>query len=260
MGMRQNNETFTTNRLKAARRLTGPGKFPLWPLTSYSHQHSLGISMLTRPNHKPQVKFTLTLMNDRGVLSPLIRGDVSRQRDRGVSIWSFLKGLWGTSGSLYFPKNGYYLSLSAKVPSKILQSTKLSWLAHKNALNLRNHDDITTFLYNTGMERSALEFEELSIIRSARNRANLVSNYDTANIARTVRASSVQRELAEKIISLGIFSNLPDKLREIVELRLNYPDETLEGLGQKTNPPVSKSTVKYRWKRLESLLSTGMNN
>ncbi|MBQ3763615.1 MAG: DNA-binding protein WhiA, partial [Synergistaceae bacterium] len=65
-----------------------------------------------------------------------------------------------------------------------------------------------------------------------------------------------QREIAERIKSRGIFSNLPDKLREMLELRLNYPEETLEGLGQKANPPVSKSTVKYRWKKLESLIDT----
>ena len=196
--------------------------------------------MLTRPDHKPQVKI---------FLSPLIKVDVKE-------IWFFLKGLWGSSGSLYFPKNGYYLSLSTKVPDSILQSTKLSWTTHKNALTLRNHDDITTFLYNVGLKESALEFEEMAIIRAARNRANLVSNYDTANIARSVRASSQQLKLAEKIISQGKLSNLPDKLREILELRLNYPSETLEGLGEKAQPPVSKSTVKYRWKRLERLMLT----
>ena len=206
--------------------------------------------MLTRPERKTQVKFTFT--PELKIPEPLFSCSWS---------WPFLKGLWGTTGGLYFPKSGYHLSLIIpvkikKIPLKILNSTKLSWSVHGNEISLRKHDDITTFLYNIGTERSALEFEDMALIRSARNRANLVSNYDAANIARSVRASGQQREIAERIKSQGIFSNLPDKLREMLELRLNYPEETLEGLGQKANPPVSKSTVKYRWKKLESLIDT----
>ena len=252
LGLLTGMRNFSTNRLKAARRLTGPGKFPLWPLTSYSQQHSLRISMLTRPERKTQVKFTFT--PELKIHEPLFSCSCSWS-------WSFLKGLWGTTGGLYFPKSGYHLSLIIpvkikKIPLKILNSTKLSLSVHGNEISLRKHDDITTFLYNIGTERSALEFEDMALIRSARNHANLVSNYDAANIARSVRASGQQREIAERIKSRGIFSNLPDKLREMLELRLNYPEETLEGLGQKANPPVSKSTVKYRWKKLESLIDT----
>ncbi|MBR1658422.1 MAG: DNA-binding protein WhiA [Synergistaceae bacterium] len=247
-GMKHRNETFTTNRLRAARRLTGPCKYPLWPVTSYALTHTLTVSMLTRPNRKASVKFTCP-------------PEILTLPENSNASWSWLKGLWGSTGGLYFPKSGYYLSLiisDAETSSKareVLKMTGLSWTEHRNAFTLRNHDDITTFLYNAGMEGGALDFEGMALIRSARNRANLASNYDTANIMRSVRAANEQRRLAEKLISSGKFNELPEKLREVVELRIKFPAETLEGLGKRLNPPVGKSTVKYRWEKLRNIAS-----
>lgn len=246
MGMRRDHNTFTTNRLRAARRLTGPGKYPLWPLTSYAEKTGLTISMLTRPNRRASVKFTcpqeiLTLPNEG-------------------STWSWLKGLWGSTGGLYFPKTGYYLTLIisdgevSRIARTILAMTGLTWSEHRNEFTLRNHDDITTFLYNAGMKSGALDFEDRMLIRSARNKANLESNYDAANIARSVRAAREQYELSEKIVSSGMLETLPERLREVVETRLEYPEISLEELGLKLSPPVGKSTVNYRWKKLRDLI------
>ncbi|MBQ6114928.1 MAG: DNA-binding protein WhiA [Synergistaceae bacterium] len=245
MGMRRNRGTFTTNRLRVARRLTGPGKFPLWPLTSYAEKFDLTISMLTRPNRRASVKFTCP-------------PEVLKLPDEG-SMWSWLKGLWGSTGGLYFPKSGYYLTLiisdeEASVTARsILARTNLAWIEHRNEFTLRNHDDITTFLYNAGMKSGALDFEDRMLIRSARNKANLESNYDAANIARSVRAAREQYELSEKIVSSGMLETLPEKLREVVEMRLEYPEISLEELGLKLSPPVGKSAVNYRWKKLRDL-------
>ena len=250
LGMRRSNSTFTTNRLRVARRLTGPGKFPLWPLTSYSQKSELTISMLTRPNRKASVKFTV---------SPVINVHVPQN---SALIWSWLKGLWGSTGGLYFPKSGYYLTFIisdaeiSRTARGVLAKTGLSWSEHRNEFTLRNHDDIMTFLYNTGMEAGALDFEGRTLIRSAKNRANLARNYDSANIARSVKAAREQFLIAEEIMSSGIFDTLPENLRVVVKMRLDYPDASLEELGSRLNPPVSKSTVNYRWNKIRSLIKS----
>lgn len=250
MGMRRNNNTFTTNRLRAARRLTGPGKFRLWPMTSYAENFNLEISMITRKNLKPSVKFTC--LNPNEILKPPPK----------KFYWSWLKGLWGSTGGLYFPKNGYYLTLIisdkklSELAAKILTSTKLSWNNHRNEFTLRKHDDIMTFLYNAGMPLGALQFEDIALIRSARNRANIARNYDSANIARSVNAARQQIKLAEKILSLDLLEKLPDKLRELVKTRLEYPDATLEELGQRLETRITKSAVKYRWTRIEKFIDS----
>ena len=249
MGMKNHNGVFTTNRLRAARRLTGPGKFPLWPLTSYSKNITLNISMLTRPNRKPSVKFSCP-------------PEILRLPENMPSLWSWLKGLWGSTGGLYFPKTGYYLTLSvsdselSRKARSFLAETGLTWSEHRNEFTLRNHDDITTFLYNAGMESGALDFEEMTIIRSARNKANLVRNYDTANIARSVKAANEQKRIAQKILDSGLIDSLPENLRELLRMRLDNPDLSLQELGMRLNPPVSKSTVNYRWNKIRKIFES----
>ena len=247
MGMTRHSDTFTTNRLKAARRLTGPARFPLWPLTSYAKMLPLTISMLSRPNLKPSVTFTCP--------SHILKLPKSVR-----ASWSWLKGLWGSSGSLYFPKSGYYLAFivsnteTANVLSRALKLTGLTWNVHRNEFSIRNHDDIMTFLCNAGMPSGALDFDATVMMRSVRSRANRESNCDSANIARAMRAAAEQSEVAQKVIDEGLLVQLPESLRELVELRLEYPDESLAGLGKKLSRPVTKATVNYRWSRIKELL------
>ena len=240
-------KNFTTKRLRAARRLTGPGKIKLWPLTSYSQTFPLSITMTTSLTHKISIKFSCP-------------PKILKLPKNHKSSWIWLKGLWGSTGNLYFPKAGYYLALNVSnkaiydLTRKILKFTDLSWHEHKNQFTLRNYDDITTFLCNIGLPESALEFDGVAMMRSLRSRANLVSNYDNANIARTLKASHEQIELAKKIIALGIFDSLPENLKELINVRLQYPDESLSGLGKKLMPQITKATVKYRWSKIKNLI------
>lgn len=249
LGMKHTDSLFTTNRLRAARRLTGPGKFPLWSLTSYAQTHPLPISMITAPNRKPSISFTCPA------------GILKLPKNLRTS-WQWLKGLWGSTGGLYFPKSGYYLTLivsdqdTQEILRTALNFTGLIWHEHRHEFTIRNHDDAMTFLCNAGMPLGALDFDAMAMMRSIRSRANLESNYDSANIARTLKAAREQTDLAQKIISMGMLEALPANLRELVSLRLEYPDESLAGLGKKLNPPITKTTVRYRWQKIEKILDS----
>ena len=248
-GMKHTSLTFTTNRLRAARRLTGPSKDPLWAKTSYAQKFPLSISMTTRPNYKPSISFTCP--------AKILRLPKSLR-----NAWSWLKGIWGSTGGLYFPKSGYYLALIISDPeaSEIARAatnlTGLSWSLHRHEFTLRNHDDIMTFLCNAGMPSGALDFDATVMMRSVRNRANRESNYDSANIARSLKAAHDQTLTARKILELGLLDTLPANLRDLVTLRLKYPDESLGGLGKKLSPEITKAAVKYRWRKLQSLICT----
>lgn len=248
MGMKHTASSFTTNRLRAARRLTGPVKSPLWAMTSYSQSYSLGISMITSPNRKPSVKFTCPLRILK--LPKTLR-----------SSWHWLKGLWGSTGGLYFPKAGSCLTLivsapqTAEIVRNALGLTGLSFREHRHEFTIRNHDGIMTFLCNAGMPLAALDADADAMIREARSRASRESNYDTANIMRAMKAAHEQTELARRIISLGMLDVLPESLREVVNMRIDYPEEPLGGLGKKLQPPITKSAVKYRWKKIQTLIT-----
>ena len=238
LGMRRN----TTNRLRTARRF-----MKLWPFTSYNERLNFtpGISLTTSKNHKPSVKISCH--------HELLKLPKRTLRDS----WAWLKGMWGSSGGLYFPKNGYHLAIInsdcqvTKILRKAINLTGLSWSEHRNEFTLRNHDDIMTFLCNTGMSESALKLIDLSLIRSQRNRANLVRNYEAANIARSIKAAREQTILAQKILSSGKLDILPENLQIIVKLRLDNPDDSLSEIGKKLHFPISKSAVKYRWEKIQ---------
>ena len=249
MGMKHQDKAFTTNRIRAARRLTGPGKIKLWSLTSYYADKNipLSISMTTRKNYKPSIKFTCPR-------------EILKLPKNANSSWSWLKGLWGSTGGLYFPKSGYYLTLritdafTSDITRGILNLTGLSWKEYRNEFTLRNHDDIMTFLHKSGMTTGALEFDSMVMMRSLKSRVNLERNYDAANIARSVNAARKQLELSRRIIAEGMLESLPENLRELIELRLAYPDESLEGLGEKLKRKIKKSAVKYRWNKIQKLI------
>ncbi|MBQ7196696.1 MAG: DNA-binding protein WhiA [Synergistaceae bacterium] len=238
---------FYTNRLRTARRL-----LRVWPLSSYYEKFNFtpAISLITSKNQKPHVKISFPAFTQENFFK--IPTNLK-------SAWPWLKGLWGSTGGFYFPKVGYYMTLIisdekiSKLAARFLKLTKLSWSVHRNEFTLRNHDDIMTFLCNTGLIVSALEFDKMAMIRSVRNRVNVVRNYEAANIARSVRAASQQLELAKKFLAIN--ATLPKNLRELAELRINYPDDTLEELGKKLNPAIKKSAVQYRWNKIKEKLS-----
>ena len=241
MGMKN----FQTNRLRTARRL-----MKIWPLTSYYEKYEFtpAVSLITAKNQKPRVK--ISLPSEKFFRIP--KGS--------KSSWSWLKGLFGSTGGLYFPRWGYYLTLIIpdgkvlKTAAKVFELTGLTWSSHDNEFALRNHDDIMTFLCNAGMPLTALEFDKTVMLRSLRNRVNVERNYEAANIARTVKAAREQLELAEKFLALNVL--LPENLKTLAVLRTKFPDDTLEELGEKLNPPIKKSAVKYRWDKIKNFLET----
>ena len=247
LGMKHDSLTFSTNRLRAARRLTGPGKIRLWSLTSYAERFPLAVSMLTRPNLKPSVRFTCP-------------AEILKRPKTLRTAWPWLKGLFGSTGGFYFPKTGYYLTLiisdtyTSELTKSILNLTGLSWRKRRSEFTIRNYDDIMTFLCNTDLPSAALDLDKTALFRSVRSRANLESNYDSANIVRTLKTAHEQSELARKIIAMGILDKLPANLRDMVNLRLEYPDESLGGLGKRLTPKISKATVKYRWAKIQAFI------
>jgi DNA-binding protein WhiA len=115
---------------------------------------------------------------------------------------------------------------------------------------LRNQQSIVTFLSKIGLTGVSLSMEDKAVLRAVRNQANRESNCDTANIKKSLKTAEEQMQLALELRRDGLVASLPERFRELVELRLEHPDATLTELGQLLNPPVTKSTVKYRWSRL----------
>ena len=104
-----------------------------------------------------------------------------------------------------------------------------------------------------GAHQSLMSLDNLRILKDMRNSINRKVNCEAANITKTVNAATKQIEDIMYIKEHYGFHNLSDQLREIAEVRLDYPDATLKELGEYLNPKVGKSGVNHRLRKLGEL-------
>jgi DNA-binding protein WhiA len=122
---------------------------------------------------------------------------------------------------------------------------------------LRNQEQIVTCLLKMGLVKSSLILEETAIVRSIRSSVNKVINCDSANISKSIDAAASQLALIDRIDSEGLWDRLTPVQVELASIRRANPSASLSELGQLLTKPVSKSTVEYRWRKLESVIKDG---
>ena len=100
---------------------------------------------------------------------------------------------------------------------------------------------------------SLMNLENLRIVKEMRNSINRRVNCEVANITKTVNAATKQIEDITFIKDHYGFNKLQESLRQMAEVRLEHPDATLLELGTYLDPPVGKSGVNHRLRKLSEL-------
>ncbi|HHT25280.1 MAG TPA: DNA-binding protein WhiA [Clostridiaceae bacterium] len=183
--------------------------------------------------------------------------------DYYLLIRTILRGLYLGCGFLANPQERYHLEFNIpKRSTSLWYGLFLSELnlepgrtVHQGSevLYLKEGEMIADFLRYIGANQYLIRFEEIRVEKDMRNHVNRIVNCDNANAQRL--ANSVARQinninfLKEKIGLAG----LPDDLREIAKLRMDYPDYSLRELGELTKPPLGKSGVNHRLSKLDKL-------
>ena len=98
-----------------------------------------------------------------------------------------------------------------------------------------------------------MEFENVRIVKEMRNSINRKVNCEAANLGKTISASVKQVEDIRFIKSTVGLDNIPEGLAETAKKRLEYPEATLKELGEKMEPPIGKSGVNHRLKKLSEM-------
>jgi hypothetical protein len=98
-----------------------------------------------------------------------------------------------------------------------------------------------------------LRFEEGAVMGATRARANRLANADHANLVRTSRAAHRQLAAIRRLQQAGELADLPERLREVAELRLRNPSLSLRELARRCRPPATKAAVHRRLARIEHL-------
>lgn len=178
-------------------------------------------------------------------------------------IKSYLKIVFILKGSINDPMRGYNLEIASnsieectliKECMDIFElNPKINDKKEIKVVYLKDSDKISDFLAIIGANKSLFELEDVRAMRSIRNDINRQTNFDKANIDRTVNASLKQVEAIKAIFKANKLNDLPNDMIELARLRLENPYTSIEELGQMLDPPMSKSKVNYRLQKFIKL-------
>lgn len=190
-----------------------------------------------------------------------LRKDLAR---RSCCRKAFLRGAFMGCGSLVDPERAYHLEFTApgEVSSwivSLLQSSGIraghyqrSGHSHWTAY-VKKREDIAHFLTLVGAVPALLAFEDLLISRDLKNNIQRTVNCETANLDRTVTTAQTQIARIEELRRRGLHHELSEELLETMNLRLEHPYASLAQLAELHSPPLSKSAINHRLRKLASL-------
>lgn len=176
---------------------------------------------------------------------------------------AYLRGVFLCVGSMSDPKKSYHLEFVCDEKAQALQlqemllefqiEARIIGRKKYHVVYLKEGAGIVDLLNVMGAHVSLMELENMRILKEMRNSINRRVNCETANISKTVTAAGRQIEDILLIRDRYGFENLPDNLRQMAEVRLEYPDAALKELGGYLEPVVGKSGVNHRLRRLSEI-------
>lgn len=176
---------------------------------------------------------------------------------------AFLRGAFLGGGSISNPEKTYHMEFVtnslefAEDLIKLINSYGLNakYIQRKNTyvVYLKEGEQIVDLLNIIGAHSALLELENVRIYKEMRNNVNRLVNCETANLNKTVDAAVRQIECIKLIQEKIGLRKLPHNLREVAELRITYPDLTLKELGEMLDPPIGKSGVNHRLRKIEKI-------
>ncbi|MBM6975084.1 DNA-binding protein WhiA [Intestinimonas butyriciproducens] len=176
---------------------------------------------------------------------------------------AFLRGAFLAGGSVSDPSKSYHLELCTthfNVSREFAALLREAGFEPKQTTRKSNYityfkpsETIADFLTALGAPVSAMELINTKLEKHLRGSVNRRVNCDSANLDKAVDAALEQVEAIERYARSRGLDSLPDKLRATAELRLDHPELTLAQLASLSDPPVTKSCLNHRLRKLMEL-------
>ncbi len=176
---------------------------------------------------------------------------------------SFLRGCFFAGGSITDPAKRYHLELTS---SHLQASRELEVLLRESGYPpksvsrngssvtyFKQSDQIEDFLTLIGAPAAAMRIMSTKVEKGIRNSVNRRLNCDSANLDKAVEAAQSQGAAIRKLEAAGRLKELPDKLQETAALRLAHLELSLSELAETFDPPVTKSCLNHRLRKLVEL-------
>lgn len=176
---------------------------------------------------------------------------------------AFIKGVFMTSGSISDPEKGYHFEVVCDNPER---AELISGIIHNfdidskviarkryHVVYIKDGTMIVDMLNLMGAYSSLMDMENIRILKDIANNVNRKVNCEAANLNKTVNAAVRQIEDIEYIIKVKGIHYLPDNLVELAQARLEARDASLKELGEMINPPIGKSGVNHRLRKISEI-------
>ena len=173
---------------------------------------------------------------------------------------AFLRGVFLVSGTVTNPQVDYHLEFNVpylNLSRDLMALLGEQGLAAKSVRRKGNYivyfkesEQIEDCLTSIGAMNASLELMNVKMVKSIRNNVNRAANCETANLDKTLAAALPQVEAVRRIEEKLGFDALPEDLRELCRLRVENPEFSLRELGEALEPPLSRSGVNHRLRRV----------
>ena len=173
---------------------------------------------------------------------------------------AFLRGAFLAGGSVTDPEKRYHLELDtghAQASREVAALlTEMGFLPHSvrrggsSVIYFKQSEHIEDLLTTIGAPAAAMDIMTAKVDNEIRNGANRAMNCDMANVNKTIDAALEQKNAIQRLQENGRLERLPEKLRQTALLRLQYPEMSLSQLAEKCDPPVTKSCMNHRMRKL----------
>ncbi len=176
---------------------------------------------------------------------------------------AYISGAFLGFGSMNDPEKNYHLEFVTNNASfsqsfcDLINSfgftSKIVKRKNNFVVYIKESEQISDLLYLMGASNSLLKLQNIKVVKEMRNNVNRLVNCETANLSKTVNTAVRQIESINFIQEHMGISKLPKNLQEIAVLRIENEDLSLKELGELMNPPLGKSGVNHRLKRIEDI-------
>ena len=176
---------------------------------------------------------------------------------------AFIRGAFMASGSMTDPNKSYHFEIVCRTPEQAARLQELmrefetdpKVIERKNyyVVYLKEGSQIVDMLNVMEAYVSLMNLENVRILKEMRNSVNRQVNCETANISKTVNAAVKQIADIELIRDTEGLDSLPMPLREMAMVRLEHPEAPLKDLGKYMDPPVGKSGINHRLRKLAAI-------
>jgi len=214
-----------------------------------------GSEQILRETGILMVKEGLNTISD-GIYEGLIKTKCCRK--------SYLRGLFLGAGAISDPEKGYHIEIVCNTQTlandvkKLINSfidlhAKMVQRKKNYIAYVKESGQIIDILNIMGAHSHLLVFENVKIVKEMRNKANRALNCDSANLDKTVNTAERQISQIRKIEAEKGLGVLPEKLYEAAMLRLENPEASLLELAEMMDPPMKKSGINHRFKKIEEI-------